>query len=231
MGFRNPIRTAAAVDTRDGDASAAGVTVDGATATWHDGFGTAGRVELTSPPGGGTGGAGFSVIGSDRFATRVLGRLDLQEKELPAGGYESVATMRAERIELLGAVSGGDAWQALPMGSTAWTPWDTTANLPRARRNAAGDIHLSGIVKLASGASFAAGGTSIAAILPAGYEPLGASLQRSIFMLNSNGTYGIASWLFIGAGSRNVVVVNTSGASQTAGVGWVIGASYSPVRP
>lgn len=226
MGFRTPL-TSPALDTRD-QPGAAGVVIDGSSARWHDGYGTTGRVILDSPPGGGTGFSGFSVVGSDGLGT-IPARLDLREEELPGGdGYRSVAVLRADVIRLRGVTEGaaGPAWSTLPMGSAAWVPFDSTANLPRARQTAAGTVQLEGIVKLASGASFAAGGTSHVATLPAGWEPR-TSIQRSIILLRDNATYFSASWLFIASGSRNLIVVNTSGSTLTAGWAWSLGSSWS----
>jgi hypothetical protein len=214
VGFRNELTAADALDTRG---SSGGVLIDGPEATWFDGFGRTGSVVMNTPPGGGTGGTSFVVSGGDSLAPAPA-TLTLSEEGLPAAGYQSVATIRADTIRFSGAVGGN--WQTCSNGSGAWTPF-SVAYTPRARL-AAGLVVLEGLQSLAAGQTFPAGSSSVAAILPAGLAPA-VNVARPAVLLNPSGVYFAAAWLVIAAGSLNVTVVNTTASTLTAGYAWSLG--------
>lgn len=93
MGFRVPLTSASSLDTRDGTTNP-GVIIEGARATFTDGAFHSATVEMETV-GGVSGGSRFVLDGGP-----LAGRLELNQDELPGGGYESVARILADRVEL-----------------------------------------------------------------------------------------------------------------------------------
>jgi hypothetical protein len=102
MGFRNPITSAGAVDTRPG-VGAAGVKVAGASTTWYDGYGGSATALLTTPPGGGSGGDSFTLSGPKRF-TGNSAAVVLGEEGIPAGGYRTAARILGDVLSVPAAL-------------------------------------------------------------------------------------------------------------------------------
>jgi hypothetical protein len=126
MGFRDPITTASDVDTGRGP-SDAGVrlyqdtsvpAVPIGVAEWRTG--QMARNATAKLSGGGSGGSSFSIDGGASLAGLDAPRLNLNVEALPAGGYGSIARLRAETLDLGGADLvdlSGSGWQPLSLAT------------------------------------------------------------------------------------------------------------------
>jgi hypothetical protein len=166
--FRTPL-TAADVDTRPGPA-AAGVTINGSTATWWDGNRTAGKVYLTS--------SALHIQGPDTGLELVLS-LD----SLPAGGTRPAA-------RLTGATRGlepilGPSALVFP-APTLFDAYDPTGNVwadPRAWQTADGMVHVRGMVVAKTAGLWGAG--QVIHSLPAGIPGPGDTIPLEVLGFNN----------------------------------------------
>lgn len=234
MGFRNPITTAKGVDTGgtgqryaigpDGVIFYSGDPDETSPGQLEVGVTEAGLVELErgymkwSPPE-----VGQAVPAHERVGLSALGRT--------RDGSEQGRWLFTGRVDVEQPLTGPDTWS--PLSLTAdWEAWDGATNMPRLRRDAAGNVHLVGIVKLKAGKSIGAGGAAAVATLPAGYaivSQYGVTRDEhrpSLLLTPAGGWYG-AAWMFVSG--NKVFVINTNTSSPLgAGYGWTIGTSYRP---
>lgn len=241
MGFRNPLSTASAVDTRTAAGGAgvrayqqtagtlsngvleylSGVTgVDPATlALLFTGNATDGSssFDLT--------GAGFAGVPGPKLSLRVA-----KDFTQPGTPYVSRVFLFASQAILNGqvqvekAIAGPDTdWTALDLAAPTWVPYDTGANMPSRRKTAAGLVQLEGIVALASG-SFASGFSSTIGSVPAAYVPTRAS-HRPCPIFNASGAWIGTGLLSLNTGGQ-ITVLNGSGQTLTAGAGFGLGATF-----
>lgn len=133
-------------------------------------------------------------------------------------------------IQVNTPITGPDtAWTPLSFASSGWTFWLAAGDpyAPAYCLTADGDVKLTGITK-ATGA-FAAGASSLVAVLPAGYVP-DKQYNAPCALLASSGAWQAAGFLQITTGG-NVYVVNTSGVALGAGVGFCLTATFRRAFP
>jgi hypothetical protein len=239
MGYRNPLTTAAAVDTGHGLADA-GVrvyqdlsipAVPKGVAEWRTGRMDPGGNATAILSGGGSGGSSFVVQGG-KTQTVQAPALDLNVEQLPGGGYGPVARL----VTGAGGQAFTDApligpdtkWQALPLvttGALTFTAFDA-GNAPRYARLADGTVILEGIAKILAG-TLAAGASAQAGSLPASLAPV-MNAWRPAVIMTSAGAYFAAGEVLVNAGTGNVTVFNTTGGAFGAGASFSIAAIIAP---
>lgn len=243
MGFRNPVTTVTDVDTRITPAGA-GVRVyedntDPAqprgVVEFRTGFGTDLPATITqhavanqrAENASDTGGLRLDG-GSYNASTAPV--LDLMSVNNGDGTYSSRAALTGGALTLdRPATSTGAAeqWTDLPFIAGAWAAWDTGANLPRYRRDVAGDCHVRGIVKIAAGGGFTipAGASGTVCTLPAGFFLPGATTWAFAAILNASGV--LLSMTQAQVSSTGVLtVVNNTAAAAVAGYGFCLGLTF-----
>lgn len=242
MGFRVPLSTASAVDTNAGGAGVSIREVD-------SGAGPVGVVEFRSGvPGsspatlqlsaftanGALTDAAFTLVGPGAPGV-TPGEVILES--LP--NAPTRARIVADSISLEGQGGGGlsrpltvttqaniagpdAAYTALPL-LPGWVAWDASKNTPRTWRDAAGTVHVRGIVKIDTGASLGAGVNGVpCTALP--FPSRAQDVHGTAVLLTPSGTWYGAGWTFVSGGT--LTIPNNAGAALGAGYGWALQLSW-----
>lgn len=251
MGFRNPARSAVAVDTRAG--APAGVRVYEVTdpdvghnygvVEWNDGVpGDAPAIAIQShdptPRGEGVpyGGLGFFGGSYDNPIPAQGGKVSAPRWSLEVGQNPLTGTP-GPQARLTGgpllldrpvaSTGAAEQWADLPYIAGAWAPFDAGANAPRMRRDVAGNCQLRGIVKilLGSGFSIAAAGSATVGTLPAGFYLPGANAWGVSAIISAAGSLLSITQAFVGP-TGVLTVVNNTASALGANTAFTLGLSY-----
>lgn len=171
-----------------------------------------------------------SLAGEVAVAPRV--NLDVVANLSSPGHYLGRLTLNSDLHYIEGqarvnhSVAGpdGDWTSMVPLLGAAWSAWDTAGNLPSYRMDAAGNVHVAGIVKLNVGSSLAAGGGVAVATLPAAYRPERIQHRISV-IVNSSGVWQGFGWTYVDTAGV-VFVFNSTAVTQPAGSGWALGLTF-----
>jgi hypothetical protein len=183
MGFRTPLTAAEEVDTTLGGRQPGvkiytrGGNPSSGVVEWSAGFSNV-RGELTSSDTG-SGGTVFSL--------GMVGlNLGLAEQELPAGGYEAVARLVADRAEVPLRM---EPARLQLLDTTRWSVYDPGGGYldPYAWQTVDGQVHIQGMVR-ANTAGAWPGGAEVARI-PVGFPPPGIRGANIWIQLGFNNTW------------------------------------------
>lgn len=225
MGFRNPITTAAAIDTGHGQADAgvrlyqdlSNPAVPQGVAEWRTGL--MARNATAKLSGGASGGSAFTLDGGQSSDGTNAPTLGLDVESAPTGGYRPVLRLTAGAG---GAIIADTALTplagptALTINGTFFAKYDTTPGETGSYRNpcawklASGLVVVGGLA-LANSVSFSFGTTIVT--LPAGMRP--AKVLRFVCQAWGGGAYAAEV-------NPNGAITYASGVTGTATAGsWV----------